>query len=113
MRALLVVTLLALAACSSAPKRGSAPASSAPETSGGGLYAPHISDGGPPVPPDISAIPEPVPQAEPLSRYGNRSPYTVLGHSYTVLPSAHGYRERSEEHTSELQSLMRISYAVF
>src|SRR3546814_10261873 len=24
-----------------------------------------------------------------------------------------GYRERSEEHTSELQSLMRISYAVF
>src|SRR3546814_5633373 len=100
MRALLVVTLLALAACSSAPKRGSAPASSAPETSGGGLYAPHISDGGPPVPPDISAIPEPVPQAEPLSRYGNRSPYTVLGH-------------RSEEHTSELQSLMRHSYTVF
>src|SRR3546814_6218770 len=25
----------------------------------------------------------------------------------------HGYRGRSEEHTSELQSLMRISYAVF
>src|SRR3546814_6574345 len=24
-----------------------------------------------------------------------------------------GYRDRSEEHTSELQSLMRISYAVF
>src|SRR3546814_4593313 len=24
-----------------------------------------------------------------------------------------GYEERSEEHTSELQSLMRISYAVF
>lgn len=94
MRPSLVILLLALAACSSAPKRGSAPASSAPETSGGGLYAPHISDGGPPVPPDISAIPEPVPQAEPLSRYGNRSPYTVLGHTYTVLPSAHGYRER-------------------
>src|SRR3546814_2672648 len=34
------------------------------------------------------------------------------------LPGAHGRlgaarRERSEEHTSELQSLMRISYAVF
>src|SRR3546814_9460820 len=27
--------------------------------------------------------------------------------------SQKGYRERSEEHTSELQSLMRISYAVF
>src|SRR3546814_4436884 len=25
----------------------------------------------------------------------------------------HGYQRRSEEHTSELQSLMRISYAVF
>src|SRR3546814_16260770 len=25
----------------------------------------------------------------------------------------HGYESRSEEHTSELQSLMRISYAVF
>src|SRR3546814_9749892 len=27
--------------------------------------------------------------------------------------SPHGGRRRSEEHTSELQSLMRISYAVF
>src|SRR3546814_949650 len=27
--------------------------------------------------------------------------------------AAAGHRERSEEHTSELQSLMRISYAVF
>src|SRR3546814_8227458 len=29
------------------------------------------------------------------------------------LPEAHDLRRRSEEHTSELQSLMRISYAVF
>src|SRR3546814_9188988 len=29
------------------------------------------------------------------------------------LNLAHGRRQRSEEHTSELQSLMRISYAVF
>src|SRR3546814_2545815 len=28
-------------------------------------------------------------------------------------PGSDGARERSEEHTSELQSLMRISYAVF
>src|SRR3546814_10174379 len=28
-------------------------------------------------------------------------------------PPYHGNRRRSEEHTSELQSLMRISYAVF
>src|SRR3546814_5117337 len=36
----------------------------------------------------------------------------VLGHSRFMLSSACGTR-RSEEHTSELQSLMRISYAVF
>src|SRR3546814_7955761 len=29
------------------------------------------------------------------------------------ISTAHGEDERSEEHTSELQSLMRISYAVF
>src|SRR3546814_19947191 len=30
-----------------------------------------------------------------------------------LAPRAHPFRVRSEEHTSELQSLMRISYAVF
>src|SRR3546814_4777493 len=34
------------------------------------------------------------------------------GHRYLILGSSDAYR-RSEEHTSELQSLMRISYAVF
>src|SRR3546814_6459149 len=33
-------------------------------------------------------------------------------HIYVVNMKEHG-RDRSEEHTSELQSLMRISYAVF
>src|SRR3546814_3899109 len=32
---------------------------------------------------------------------------------HTRAGSHHGLGERSEEHTSELQSLMRISYAVF
>ncbi|MGA9574901.1 MAG: septal ring lytic transglycosylase RlpA family protein [Lysobacterales bacterium] len=35
-----------------------------------------------------------VPMAEPLARYGNLSPYTVLGETYTVLPSSKGYKER-------------------
>src|SRR3546814_8866845 len=30
-----------------------------------------------------------------------------------AIEGAHAFRLRSEEHTSELQSLMRISYAVF
>src|SRR3546814_7168903 len=40
--------------------------------------------------------------AKELARYGIR-----------VAGVAPGFIERSEEHTSELQSLMRISYAVF
>ena len=51
-------------------------------------------DGGPGASIDVSKIPEPVPQIEPRSKYGNRSPYTVLGESYAILPSAKGYVER-------------------
>ncbi|HEY5775882.1 MAG TPA: septal ring lytic transglycosylase RlpA family protein [Xanthomonadales bacterium] len=35
-----------------------------------------------------------VPADEPLARYGNHSPYTVLGETYTVLPTSKGYHER-------------------
>jgi rare lipoprotein A len=45
-------------------------------------------------PPDLSKLPEPVPKVEPLALYGNKSPYTVLGQSYRVLPSPRGYVER-------------------
>ncbi len=53
-------------------------------------------DGNDSVPPplDVSQLVEPVPRVEPHSLYGNKSPYTVLGHSYRVLPSASGYDER-------------------
>jgi len=44
--------------------------------------------------PDVSKLVEPVPKVEPRSLYGNKSPYTVLGRSYRVLPSARGYDER-------------------
>lgn len=94
-RALLWLTVLLLAACARGPLRSGrddgAPVAPAPAD---GRYAPEIADGGPPIPADISRIPEPVPRHEPLSRYGNRSPYTVLGQTYQVLPAASGYRER-------------------
>ncbi|MFC1778390.1 septal ring lytic transglycosylase RlpA family protein [Pseudomonadota bacterium] len=35
-----------------------------------------------------------VPADEPLARYGNHSPYSVLGKTYTVLPTSKGYHER-------------------
>ena len=45
-------------------------------------------------PPDINHLVEPVPKVEPRALYGNKSPYTVLGRTYNVLPSASGYVER-------------------
>lgn len=52
-------------------------------------------DNGPAAPPlDVSKIPEPVPKVEPLSRYGNKPNYSVLGKSYSVLPDPRGYVER-------------------
>ena len=35
-----------------------------------------------------------VPVDEPRARYGNHSPYSVLGKTYTVLPTSKGYHER-------------------
>ena len=43
---------------------------------------------------DIAKLVEPQPKNEPRARYGNRSPYSVLGKTYTVLPEATGYVER-------------------
>ena len=112
----------ALAACGSAPVKSGAPSSTtasgsaaarhapgsrrspyapAQEDPGkrgnytrGGLYAPHIQDSAPTGGiPDVDQIPEPVVTDEPHSRYGNRSPYSVLGKSYRVRDSAEGYDE--------------------
>ena len=41
-----------------------------------------------------SDVKDAVPRPEPRSRYGNRSPYEVLGKKYWVMESAEGYRER-------------------
>ena len=43
---------------------------------------------------DIINIPEVVPEPVVRTIAGNRSPYTVLGKSYFVLPSEEGYSER-------------------
>jgi rare lipoprotein A len=52
-------------------------------------------DGGPAKPAvDIAALPEPIPKVEPRSRYGNKSPYSVLGKTYTVMAKADEYVER-------------------
>ena len=60
----------------------------------GGLYAPGVRDTVPDYIPNVDAIPEPEVVHLPRSRYGNRSPYTVLGRAYTVLDDHSGYVER-------------------
>ncbi len=120
--ALAACLVLGLAACASGPKKSAsepsalpdsgrvarsglpggkspyAPAKEDPNKRGhytrGGLYAPHIQDSVPSEIPDVDRIPEPEVVAEPKSRYGNRSPYKVLGKTYTVRDSAEGYVER-------------------
>lgn len=42
----------------------------------------------------MAHVPDAVPRYEPISRWGNKSPYEVLGKRYYVLPNAEGYRVR-------------------
>jgi len=52
-----------------------------------------VSDDAPANPRDVSNVPDAVPRAEPLSRYGNMESYQVYGKTYHTLPSSSGYRE--------------------
>jgi rare lipoprotein A len=44
-------------------------------------------------PPNLALLPDPIPHAEPPSKYGNKSPYQVLGKTYYVMPTPGNYRE--------------------
>ena len=58
------------------------------------VSTPEPKDSGPrSPPPDLSRIPDPVPHIEPRSAYGNKTPYSVLGKTYYVLPDALSYKE--------------------
>lgn len=83
---LIVLSLAALAACSSSP---------APpvKNENSGRYS--ISqDRAPTRIVDIGSVPEVIPVPIKRTGAGNRSPYTVLGKSYSVMPSEVGYQER-------------------
>jgi len=83
----------ALAACSHTPPRAAQSASygkgdfvvgkdSAPDR--------RLSDA------EIAMLQDAVPSDEPLSRYGNTSPYTVLGQTYRVLSTPDGFRQNGQ-----------------
>ena len=46
------------------------------------------------MPVDPDSVPNPVPKAEPRSRYGNPKSYEVLGKTYVLLKTRRGYRDR-------------------
>ena len=50
------------------------------------------SDGAPTRRLNPAEIKDAVPRREPITRAGNKSPYTVLGKTYVLLPSSSGYR---------------------
>ena len=123
-RLALPLLAMALAACSTAPKKSPppptggtaspptassgadtgkdcsryAPAQEDPSTRGhytaGGLYKPGVADSTPDHLPDLDCIREPQVTAEPRSRVGNKSPYSVLGKQYRVLDRVDGYVEQ-------------------
>ena len=53
-----------------------------------------IQDGAPSHDVDVSGIPDAVPRHERITIAGNKSPYTVLGKTYTVMKTSQGYREK-------------------
>ena len=99
---------LLLAACAGQRPRTdtASPAARAPSAARGSRLPPDTArsqseryrqadDNGPAAPPiDVSTIAEPVPKIEPRSHYGNKQIYSVLGQTYNLLPTAHGYVER-------------------
>ncbi len=86
---LLLVCSSLLAACASAP----APETSSSSNSNSGRYSIN-QDRAPTRVVDISQVPEVIPEPITRTMAGNRSPYTVLGKSYTVMPTEEGYNER-------------------
>lgn len=74
-----------LVACGSTP---------APTTSNNGSRYSIQQDRAPSREVDIASIPDVVPEPVNRTRAGNVSPYTVLGKTYTVLPTEEGYQER-------------------
>jgi len=66
----------------------------ASKDSGSGSRYSMKQDRGPDQAISMAHVPDAVPRHEPHSRWGNKSPYEVLGKRYFVLPSAEGYRVR-------------------
>ncbi len=56
--------------------------------------SPVLRDGPPPREIDVSTIPDAMPRVEPITIAGNKSPYTVNGETYRLLPTSKGYQQQ-------------------
>ncbi|MDT8878480.1 septal ring lytic transglycosylase RlpA family protein [Halomonas saccharevitans] len=97
MRRFLVILSLAslLVGCAGprpAPVQSAGSDASASASSQGGERYALTGDAYPEDPPDVAQVPDAVPQREPRSRGGNKSPYEVWGKRYEVMADASGYR---------------------
>ncbi|MFG6158231.1 septal ring lytic transglycosylase RlpA family protein [Halomonas sp. 1390] len=100
MRRALVILSLATLLVGCAGSGGQRPAPAEPAEPNASDSAPAPSgeryalsgDAYPEDPPDVAQVPDAVPQREPRSRGGNKSPYEVWGKRYEVMADASGYR---------------------
>lgn len=74
--ALCALCTFLLLACETAPRSTTAPS----------RYA-VAHDSGPNAPLDVSHVPDAIPKVEPRTSAGNKTPYTVLGKTYSLLPA--------------------------
>ncbi|RZU37039.1 rare lipoprotein A [Fluviicoccus keumensis] len=85
----------ALVACSHTPPRAAGNAAGSPAKIAKGDYV--VNEDGPPAyrlsEKELAMLQDAVPVDEPMSRYGNTSPYTVLGETYHVMASAQNFRQ--------------------
>ncbi|MGI1679129.1 MAG: septal ring lytic transglycosylase RlpA family protein [Cellvibrionaceae bacterium] len=58
------------------------------------IIGPVIKDGAPSESYSVDHIPDAVPRAEPRTAAGNKSPYTVLGKTYRVMPNSDGFVQK-------------------
>lgn len=102
---LALVSTVFLAACSSAPPKKVNPITRLPPQTKpvpknpadmpafGSDEFNRIKDAYPDTPPDVANVPDAEPVEEPLSKYGNKSPYTVLGETYKIMPTTKGFTQ--------------------
>lgn len=87
----LILALTGLVACEHTAQKPGAAAGKSPAAGNGSRYSVD-QDFSPDILLDPAKIQDAIPREEYVTSAGNKSPYTVLGKTYEVLPTSRGYR---------------------